>query len=440
MTDTNILTDEAKQIFAAADFPLMPAEPDRRGGAHDRHHGPHRRVLGLPAGRDPEPYRFHDVPGPRGPPAPQGTAPDREVANWGTGLSAPVRLEAVTDASADPRACPRSSRVRPPGSRRAPTAPNPPTDDSAEQVTRPTKLIRIASMVRTMLDEVRRAPARRRGPPGAARDPREVAPRARGRPLPRAAQGARGRRPAVHVRDAERVGAPHRAGAARRLARRPVPRDPGHALHPAGDGAAAARADRPAARDRAGSSGRAPARRVPVGRGPMSTAASPLDAPWSPDSWRARPAAQQPDWPDDGRSTPRSTSSAVSRRSCSPARRARSPSRSARVAEGKAFLLQAGDCAESFDAFSADGIRDKLKIILQMSVLLTYGTGVPTVKVGRIAGQFAKPRSSPTETARRRRAARASAATWSTTSRSMPRPGAPTRPACCAATTSRRRR
>ena len=68
------------------------------------------------------------------------------------------------------------------------------------------------------------------------------------------------------------------------------------------------------------------------------------------------------------------------------------------VSEGKAFLLQAGDCAESFSAFSANGIRDKLKIILQMSVVLTYGAGVPTVKIGRIAGQFAKPRSSPTET------------------------------------------
>ena len=67
------------------------------------------------------------------------------------------------------------------------------------------------------------------------------------------------------------------------------------------------------------------------------------------------------------------------------------------VAAGKAFLLQAGDCAESFDDFSADGIRDKLKVILQMAVVLTYGSGVPVVKVGRIAGQFAKPRSSATE-------------------------------------------
>jgi len=69
----------------------------------------------------------------------------------------------------------------------------------------------------------------------------------------------------------------------------------------------------------------------------------------------------------------------------------------ARVARGEAFLLQAGDCAESFEGFSADAIRDKLKVILQMAVVLTYSSGVPVLKVGRIAGQFAKPRSSPTE-------------------------------------------
>ena len=68
------------------------------------------------------------------------------------------------------------------------------------------------------------------------------------------------------------------------------------------------------------------------------------------------------------------------------------------MAAGEAFLLQAGDCAESFDAFSADAIRDKLKVILEMAVVLTYSSGVPTVKVGRIAGQFAKPRSAGTET------------------------------------------
>jgi 3-deoxy-7-phosphoheptulonate synthase len=67
------------------------------------------------------------------------------------------------------------------------------------------------------------------------------------------------------------------------------------------------------------------------------------------------------------------------------------------VAQGRAFLLQAGDCAESFTEFTADGIRDKLKVILQMAVVLTYGAGLPVVKLGRIAGQFAKPRTSPTE-------------------------------------------
>lgn len=67
------------------------------------------------------------------------------------------------------------------------------------------------------------------------------------------------------------------------------------------------------------------------------------------------------------------------------------------VAEGRAFLLQAGDCAESFDGFSADAIRDKLRVILQMAIVLTYSSGVPIVKVGRIAGQFAKPRSADTE-------------------------------------------
>ncbi len=68
------------------------------------------------------------------------------------------------------------------------------------------------------------------------------------------------------------------------------------------------------------------------------------------------------------------------------------------ASERRAFLLQAGDCAESFADHSADSIRDKLRVILQMAVVLTYGSGVPVLKVGRIAGQFAKPRSSATET------------------------------------------
>ena len=123
-----------------------------------------------------------------------------------------------------------------------------------------------------------------------------------------------------------------------------------------------------------------------------------VDTDWSPDSWRSRPAAQQPEWPD-----PAEYEATVRRLAGLPplvfAGEADTLLESlALVSEGKAFLLQAGDCAESFGAFSANAIRDKPKIILQMSVVLTYSSGVPTVKVGRIAGQFAKPRSSPTET------------------------------------------
>ena len=119
--------------------------------------------------------------------------------------------------------------------------------------------------------------------------------------------------------------------------------------------------------------------------------------PWTPSSWRTRPVTQQPDWPE-----PALHAAIEELRTIPPlvfAGEARSLTESLALAsEGKAFVLQAGDCAEAFSAFSANSIRDKLKIILQMSVVLTYGTGVPTVKIGRIAGQFAKPRSANTET------------------------------------------
>ncbi len=122
-----------------------------------------------------------------------------------------------------------------------------------------------------------------------------------------------------------------------------------------------------------------------------------MDSPWTPSSWRTRPAAQQPHWPSEG-----ALDDVLKRLSGLPplvfAGEVRHLTASlAEVAEGKAFLLQAGDCAESFDWFSADTIRDKLKVILQMAVVLTYGSGVPVVKMGRIAGQFAKPRSAATE-------------------------------------------
>jgi 3-deoxy-7-phosphoheptulonate synthase len=120
-------------------------------------------------------------------------------------------------------------------------------------------------------------------------------------------------------------------------------------------------------------------------------------AEWSPQRWRELPAAQQPDWPDDVglervlkelAGLPPLVFAGEARRLVGSL---------GQVAAGQAFLLQAGDCAESFAEFSADAIRDKLKVILQMAVVLTYGAGVPAVKVGRIAGQFAKPRSSATE-------------------------------------------
>ncbi len=119
---------------------------------------------------------------------------------------------------------------------------------------------------------------------------------------------------------------------------------------------------------------------------------------WDPSAWRQRPAAQQPDWPDR-----RALDQVLQQLRAKPplvfAGEARSlQSGLARVALGEAFLLQAGDCAESFKEFSAASILDRLKVILQMAAILTYGTGVPVVKVGRIAGQFAKPRSAETET------------------------------------------
>ena len=122
-----------------------------------------------------------------------------------------------------------------------------------------------------------------------------------------------------------------------------------------------------------------------------------MAATWTPSSWHSFPAVQQPRWPDDG-----SLDQALKQIASYPplvfAGEARSLQNDlAQVCSGNAFLLQAGDCAESFDEFSANNIREKLRVILQMAVVLTYSLGVPTVKVGRMAGQFAKPRSSDTE-------------------------------------------
>ena len=119
--------------------------------------------------------------------------------------------------------------------------------------------------------------------------------------------------------------------------------------------------------------------------------------PWYPTSWRTKPARHQPNWPDQAERD----QVVKALRDLPPlvfAGEARAlTGHLGRVASGEAILLQAGDCAESFDS-SADSIRDRLRVILQMAIVLTYSGGMPVVKVGRIAGQFAKPRSSPTET------------------------------------------
>src|SRR3954451_12719353 len=122
-----------------------------------------------------------------------------------------------------------------------------------------------------------------------------------------------------------------------------------------------------------------------------------MTAPWTPTTWREHPAEQQPEWPNpDGLDRVLKTLATLPPLVFAGEARQLTAAL-AEVQAGRAFLLQAGDCAESFGDFTADAIRDKLKVILQMAVVLTYGSGVPTVKLGRIAGQFAKPRSSKTE-------------------------------------------
>ncbi len=119
---------------------------------------------------------------------------------------------------------------------------------------------------------------------------------------------------------------------------------------------------------------------------------------WTPKSWRGLPILQVPDYPDQAkldiaekvlRAQPPLVFAGEARKL---------KAHLARVSEGKAFLLQGGDCAESFAEFSANNIRDTFKVLLQMAVVLTFAASCPVVKVGRMAGQFAKPRSEPTET------------------------------------------
>src|SRR2546423_1291853 len=119
---------------------------------------------------------------------------------------------------------------------------------------------------------------------------------------------------------------------------------------------------------------------------------------WTPDSWRTKPVLQMPEYPDA-----KALADVEAQLATFPplvfAGEARNLKKAlARVAAGEAFLLQGGDCAESFAEHGANNIRDFFRVLLQMAVVLTYAGAVPVVKVGRIAGQFAKPRSSSTET------------------------------------------
>ncbi len=118
---------------------------------------------------------------------------------------------------------------------------------------------------------------------------------------------------------------------------------------------------------------------------------------WQKSSWRAKPRVQMPEYTDAA-----ALAAVEAQLSKYPplvfageARKLKGAL--AKAARGEAFLLQGGDCAESFSEFSADNIRDTFKVMLQMAMVLTFGAKVPVVKVGRMAGQFAKPRSAPTE-------------------------------------------
>jgi len=124
----------------------------------------------------------------------------------------------------------------------------------------------------------------------------------------------------------------------------------------------------------------------------------PTTAPWTPNTWRDRPIRQAPAYPDaEGLA-------AVERKLAKypplvfagEARRLKAGL--ATAAEGKAFVLLGGDCAENFEEFTANILRDTFRVLLQMSVVLTFGASLPVVKMGRMAGQFAKPRSSDSET------------------------------------------
>jgi 3-deoxy-7-phosphoheptulonate synthase len=118
---------------------------------------------------------------------------------------------------------------------------------------------------------------------------------------------------------------------------------------------------------------------------------------WSKSNWRSKPRVQMPDYTDADALAAVEAQLAKYPPLVFAGEARRLKAHLAAASRGEAFLLQGGDCAESFEQFSADGIRDTFKVMLQMAMVLTYGAKVPVIKVGRMAGQFAKPRSAPTE-------------------------------------------
>jgi len=119
---------------------------------------------------------------------------------------------------------------------------------------------------------------------------------------------------------------------------------------------------------------------------------------WTPSSWRDKPIVQQPHYPDLAALTQAETTLSKMPPLVFAGEINRLKADLAQVAQGNAFLLQGGDCAESFSEFNADKIRDTFKVLMQMAIVMTFSASCPVVKVGRIAGQYAKPRSSDMET------------------------------------------
>jgi 3-deoxy-7-phosphoheptulonate synthase len=120
---------------------------------------------------------------------------------------------------------------------------------------------------------------------------------------------------------------------------------------------------------------------------------------WQPESWREMPIRQVPDYPDQARLKAMEAKLAGFPPLVFAGEARRLKRALAEAGQGRAFVLQGGDCAESFGDFKANTIRDTFRVLLQMAVVLTFGGSLPVVKLGRMAGQFAKPRSSDTETA-----------------------------------------